>query len=349
MPRSTVSIPELTALAADRGLEVLLATASAVAHDLPIALVDNAGRLLAGSPVPDGALALPVHLHEAIVGHVRYDAAVPADVALLVCTSLELAIRGARHHASVERAANELEIGRDIQRSLLPRRFPEVAGWRFAADYEPAREVGGDLYDVFRIRGDRADVALLIADVTGKGVPAALLMADTKALLHAAADNADDPADALGRVNRILAVERRSSLFVTAALAAVDAETGDVRLASAGHEPPLVVRADGTLDAIVARGAILGAFAGATYEPGSCRLEAGEVVVLYTDGITDTRDAAGVFYGEARLRRVLGGLAGASADEVCRAVVDDVGTFRGEADLFDDLTLLVAQREPEYT
>ncbi len=316
-----------------------------MAHDLPIGLVDTEGRLLAGSPVPAGAHALPVHLHDTIVGHVEYDAAVPRDVVALVCTSLELAIRGARHHASEERAANELAIGRDIQRSLLPRHFPEVEGWRFAADYEPAREVGGDLYDVFRIRGDREDVALLIADVTGKGVPAALLMADTKALLHAAADNADDPADALGRVNRILAVERRSSLFVTAALAAIDTDTGDVRLASAGHEPPLVVRADGTLDAVLARGAILGAFAGATYEPASSRVGPGEVVVLYTDGITDTRDAAGVFYGEARLRGVLAGLTGASADDVRRVVVDDVRAFRGDADLFDDLTILVAERE----
>ena len=335
---------ELAALVGDQGVEVLLATASAVAQGRPIALVDTEGRLLAGASVPAGGHTMAVRLHEATIGHVAYDAEVPEDLAVLVCTSLELAIRRAQHHAS-ERAATELAIGRDIQRSLLPRRFPEVAGWRFAADYEPAREVGGDLYDVFRIRGDRADVALLIADVTGKGVPAALLMADTKALLHAAADNADDPADALGRVNRILAIERRSSLFVTAALAAVDADTGDIRLASAGHEPPLVIRADGTLDAIVARGAILGAFAGATYEPGSCRLEPGEVVVLYTDGITDTRDGAGVFYGEPRLRGVLGGLAGASAEEVCSAIVDDVRAFRGEADLFDDLTLLVAERE----
>lgn len=336
---------ELAALAADHGLEVLLTTASAVAGGRSIGLVDPEGSLLAGAPVPPGGLLLPVRLHESIVGHVVYDAGVPEDVAVLVCTSLELAIRGARHHASLERAANELDIGRDIQRSLLPRHFPEVEGWRFAADYEPAREVGGDLYDVFRLRGDRADVALLIADVTGKGVPAALLMADTKALLHAAADNADDPADALGRVNRILAVERRSSLFVTAALAAVDADTGDVRLASAGHEAPLVIRADGRLEAIEARGAILGAFAGAAYEPALCRVGPGEVVVLYTDGITDTRDAAGIFYGEARLRGVLAELAGASADEVRRAVVDDVRTFRGEADLFDDLTVLIAERE----
>ena len=336
---------ELTVLADDHGLEILFTTASAVARGLPIALVDGEGRLLAGAPVPGEGGALPVHVHGATIGHVVYDAGVPEDVAMLVCTSLELAIRGARDHASQERAASELAIGREIQRSLLPRRFPEVEGWRFAADYEPAREVGGDLYDVFRIRGDREDVALLIADVTGKGVPAALLMADTKALLHAAADNADNPADALGRVNRILTLERHSSLFVTAALAAVDTDTGDVRLASAGHEPPLVVRADGRLEAIEARGPILGAFTGVAYEPAVCHVDPGDVVVLYTDGITDTRDARGVFYGEPRLRGVLAGLSGASADEVRRAVVDDVRAFRGEADLFDDLTILVAERE----
>ena len=101
----------------------------------------------------------------------------------------------------------------------------------------------------------------------------------------------------------------------------------------------------GRLDAVLARGAILGAFAGATYEPASSRVGPGEVVVLYTDGITDTRDAAGVFYGEARLRGVLAGLTGASADDVRRAVVDDVRAFRGDADMFDDLTILVAERE----
>ncbi len=177
------------------------------------------------------------------------DPATPAGLAALVGASLEVAITGARDHATRAREAQELEIGRQIQRSLLPRRFPDVPGWRFAADYEPAREVGGDLYDVFRLRAGGDRVVLLIADVTGKGVPAALLMADTKALLHAAADNATGPADALARVNRILAIERRSARFVTAAMAEVDARSGEVRLAIAGHEPPLVIHADGLVEA----------------------------------------------------------------------------------------------------
>jgi sigma-B regulation protein RsbU (phosphoserine phosphatase) len=166
-----------------------------------------------------------------------------------------------------------------------------------------------------------------------------------KALLHAAADNADDPADALARVNRILAVERRTTLFVTAALAVVDPTSGDLRLASAGHEPPLLVKADGSVESLTASGPILGAFAGAPYEMEGCQVSPGECLVLYTDGITDTRNEGGAFYGEARLLGLLAGLGGASAGELRSAVLDDVRAFRGAADTFDDVTILVAQRE----
>ena len=236
---------ELEVLLADPTLGRLLELASAAAGGAPIALTDTEGRHLAGAPVSAEASALPVQVDGRTIGHVVCDPATPAGLAALVGASLEVAITGARDHATRAREAQELEIGRQIQRSLLPRRFPDVPGWRFAADYEPAREVGGDLYDVFRLRAGGDRVVLLIADVTGKGVPAALLMADTKALLHAAADNATGPADALARVNRILAIERRSARFVTAAMAEVDARSGEVRLAIAGHEPPLVIQADG--------------------------------------------------------------------------------------------------------
>ncbi|MEO6512520.1 MAG: PP2C family protein-serine/threonine phosphatase [Nocardioides sp.] len=327
---------ELASITEDPGLEALLAAASALAGGAVITVAE--------APARDGR-SRPLLLDERTVGHVHFDAAVPDELAALVCASLEMTLRGAQQHASRARAAQELAIGRDIQRSLLPRRFPEIEGWRFAADYEPAREVGGDLYDVFRVRGSGAEVALLIADVTGKGVPAALLMADTKALLHAAADNADDPADAMTRVNRILTLERRSSLFVTAALAEVDASTGVLRLASAGHEPPLLVGEGGKVEQIRAGGPILGAFAGAKYDLGDCRVAAGESVVLYTDGITDTRDEGGAFYGERRLLALLADLGGLEPDDLQAAVLDDVRSFRGEAEVFDDLTILVARRE----
>ena len=163
----------------------------------------------------------------------------------------------------------------------------------------------------------------------------------------AAADNADDPADALARVNRILCVERRSTLFVTAALAAIDANSGSISLANAGHEPPLAIRVDGRVEPLEASGPLLGAFAGASFQVEEHQVAPGETLVLYTDGITDTRDPTGAFYGEARLVALLQGLAGASADDVRRAVLADVRAFRGPADMYDDLTLLVAQRTPQ--
>jgi sigma-B regulation protein RsbU (phosphoserine phosphatase) len=338
---------ELEVLLADPTLGRLLDLACAVAGGAPIALTDTEGRLLAGGPLPAEASALPVQVDGHTIGHVVCDPATPVGLAALVGASLEVAITGARDHASRAREAHELEIGRQIQRSLLPRRFPDVPGWRFAADYEPAREVGGDLYDVFRLRAGGDRVVLLIADVTGKGVPAALLMADTKALLHAAADNATGPADALVRVNRILAFERRSARFVTAAMAEVDARSGEVRLAIAGHEPPLVIHADGLVEEMQGGGPILGAFAGAEHGQSRFRIRPGECIVLYTDGITDARNPDGAFYGEPRLREVLSGLAGATADDVRRAVVEDVRTFRAGADAYDDLTILVAEREAD--
>jgi serine phosphatase RsbU (regulator of sigma subunit) len=337
---------ELHALIADPTLERLLEMASAAAGGRAIAVTGPDGQLLAGGPLAAGGQRLPVRVDDEAIGHVVCDPATPPDVAALVRAALELAITGARDHATQTRTAHELTIGRQIQRSLLPGRFPEVPGWRFAADYEPAREVGGDLYDVFKLRGDRDDVVvLLIADVTGKGVPAALLMADTKALLHAAADNASGPADALTRVNRILALERRSSLFVTASLAQVDVSTGSVRIASAGHEAPMLVRTDGRIDTLDASGFILGMFGDAGYEESAGSIGPGDTALLYTDGVTEARNPAGAFYGEPRLRALLAGLAGATADDVRRVVVEDVAGFRAGADAHDDLTILVAERE----
>jgi len=274
------------------------------------------------------------------------DETVPPELLALVARALELALAGARDHADRARVGHELAIGRRIQLALLPRRFPAVDGWTFAADYEPAREVGGDLFDAFPLRGRADRFGLLIADVTGKGIPAALLMADVRALLHAATDNADGPADALGRVNAILVRERVTSLFVSAALLVVDSATGSVRYASAGHEPPLVTRCAGGIEGLVAPGPILGAFGDAVFEERAARLEPGDAVVLYTDGVTEARDERRRFYGEERLLECLESACGRPAGEIVRAITDGVRAFRGGADPFDDLTLLVVERRP---
>ena len=243
-----------------------------------------------------------------------------------------------------QRLEHELAIGRQIQLSLMPRSFPELAGWEFAAAYEAAREVGGDFYDVFRLRDRAGEVGLVVADVTGKGIASALLMADARALVHAAADTSPDPAETLGRVNRILVAERAVSLFITVFHATLDGTTGILRYASAGHDPTLIVRASGALEIADAPGALIGMLPDAGLEWRETRLEPGDAVIAYTDGITEARDPAGGFYGEDRLNDLAAALAGRPAAEIVGAIVDDVRRFRGAAEPSDDLTLLVARR-----
>ena len=323
----------------------LLAMASAAADGEAVALVDPDGRLLAGrSPGVDAPNVRPViHEGQAIARIVGTNAVRP-EVLDLVGRSLELLMADAEQHTSMARVTQELAIGRRIQQSLLPRRFPSIAGWDLASAYEPALEVGGDLYDAFPLRAQPGLLALLVADVTGKGIPAALLMADVRALLHAATDNASSPAEALTRVNRILVNERATALMVTAVLLVVDTVTGAVRFSGAGHEPPLVARAAGGIEPFEACGVILGLSGRSEFFDQDARLLPGDALVLYTDGITDARDRDRRFYGAERFLSVVRSACGLRAGDMVQMITDDVHAFRGDADPFDDLTLLVAER-----
>jgi serine phosphatase RsbU (regulator of sigma subunit) len=229
----------------------------------------------------------------------------------------------------------------------MPRRFPEIPGWEVAAAYEPAREVGGDFYDVFRLRDSAAEVGLVVADVTGKGIPAAILMADSRALIHAAADHGGGPVQTLSRVNRILVAERSSGLFVTAAHAVLETATGRLILARAGHDPLLVLRASGVLETLEPPGRMIGLVADLELEPVEIVLEPGDAFIAYTDGVTEARSIDGGFYGEDRLGALLGSLAGASAATIVDTIVADVAAFRSGADPSDDLTLLVLRHDPD--
>ena len=275
----------------------------------------------------------------------------PADRRLLasVASQSALAIERATLLAqTVARRAldEELAIGRRIQVSLMPRRFPTIDGWEIASAYEPAREVGGDFYDVFRLR-DRADrIGLVVADVTGKGIPAAILMADSRGLIHAAADHSDDPATTLARVNRILVEERASGLFVTVAHATLDPATGRLILARAGHDPLHILRADGRIEILEPAGRLIGMVGELGLTQIERVLEPGDAFIGHTDGVTEARDTSGAFYGEERYRRLLGSLAGAAAAGIVDAVTADVAAFRGRAEPSDDLTLLVVRRLP---
>jgi phosphoserine phosphatase RsbU/P len=181
--------------------------------------------------------------------------------------------------------------------------------------------------------------------VTGKGISAALLMAFVRPVLRSALDRTGEPAEALERTNWILASERRTGLFVTVLCGVLDLETGELALASAGHEPPLLVRADGSKPTwIECSGPLLGAFERLDVEEVRLDLGPRDRLLMFTDGVTDATSPVGERFGEARLLDAVAGGPGGTPDDLVAAITSAVGAFRGSAEPADDLALLVVGR-----
>jgi sigma-B regulation protein RsbU (phosphoserine phosphatase) len=248
-------------------------------------------------------------------------------------------------HADLE---VELAHGRQQQRRIVSLVAPQVPGYQLASHYEAAREVGGDFFELFPVRGKRERLGVVIADVTGKGIAAALLMAFSRPLIHGAMDLARGPADALDRVNRILVEERRSTLFITAIAAIVDLASGRVRVANAGHEAPLLLPADGSgIREVEGGGVLLGAFAGLGLQETTLRLSPGDVLVLYTDGVTDAIGADGQRFGDDRLLATLDTVRGGSAQDVVDGLRGALDRFCASVEQADDVTIVAVGRRRE--
>ena len=279
-----------------------------------------------------------------------------ASVAALRAEIERLETAVAAERRTLER---ELAIARRIQLSLMPSVAPIRPGWEFATGYRAARSIGGDFYDLYGLGPEPdapdAPVGLAIADVTGKGVTAALLMAFSRAVLRSAAYNADGPLDALRRTNGVLATDIQAGLFLTALVGRLDPASGRLRYASAGHEPPVLVRA-GSSSAEPAGGSMVGLFPTMDADPEAAEhtidLEAGDVLVWYTDGVTDARDAAGDRFGEMRLHATLERWTRGTpptrlaAEGVVAAIFDAVDAFVAGEPQADDVTILVIRRSP---
>lgn len=246
-----------------------------------------------------------------------------------------------------QRMEEELAIGRRIQLSLLPRGCPQVPGYEFAAGYRAAREVGGDLYDFIVQPDNPSRVHIVIADVTGKGVPAALFMAVSKTLMHNYAIDGHSPSEALRRANQFIREDETSPLFLSAFYGLLDTDIHCLTYANAGHNPPIwLQQSTGDLEFLRARGIVLGAFDAYIPEEKLCYLQPGDYVVFFTDGITEARNPAGDFLDDEGLEAVIASRNWSSAEELLTAILMAVDEFADGAPQADDYTVVVMRRKP---
>ncbi len=259
------------------------------------------------------------------------------DSVLLEILNRELAEARARrtHDATVQREAEEAQL---IQRTLLPTRFPDIPGLRIAAGWRPASGVGGDCFDVLGF--DDGRVGLAVADVAGKGLPAALLMSNLQAAVRAFAQDEAPPRVVCDKVNRLLCRNMVSGRFVTFCYLRIDAGARRLTFANAGHNPPVLLRQDGCVVRLTPTGVVLGVFADTTYGETDVDVAPGDRLVVYTDGITEAMNAQGDEYGEERLIAAVRAHAGGDAGALQSALFEDVTRFCG-GQLQDDATLIV--------
>ncbi len=326
---------------------------------LAVDVADDARYARAESMVALGlrsAIAVPMLFADEVCGVIEVDSTTPgrrlgqADLALLsgVATQVGLALAFARQHDRLlrdELMERDLALARRIQRQFLPARLPALPPYRFAAEYRPAAGVGGDLYDVLALGEGR--LAIVVGDACGKGVSAALYAAKVLSdLRHAAvAARGAGPSKILRRLNRELCAGNEESLFVTLGLAVLDAATGRVEIATAGHPPPILRAARGEARLVGGPGAgPLGLHGDFAVESREHALAPGEHLVLYTDGVTEALDPAGALFGSERLLEAVG-RAAPEPVSIVQAIGEAVARFRGVAPQSDDVTIVCFGRE----
>ena len=241
--------------------------------------------------------------------------------------------------------AAELAISRVQQRSLVSLKPPDVPGYDLASYYEPAREIGGDFFELFLLRRRGRPLGITIADVTGKGIAAALLMAFARPVIHTALQAASGPADALRRTNRILVDELHTALFITALVGRLEVRTGRLSIANAGHEPPLLVRADGgPIVAVEGGGRMLGMSSPLDLVEIEIELQPGDRLLLYTDGVTDAMTSTGERFGKDRMLTTIEAARGGSAHDIVGALSSAVSGFCEGVVPADDVTIVAVGR-----
>ena len=238
----------------------------------------------------------------------------------------------------------EIEIAGHIQQSVLPVSFPSIEGYGIHALVSPARTVAGDFYDVMRLESGR--VGLLVADVCGKGIPAAMVMMSCRTLIRGAAIGLLDPGRVLSEVNELMCENNPMRMFVTVFFGVFDLVDGSLTFANAGHPAPLLVRPDDVRELSLPVRLPLGLRSGQEYCSSSLDLAPGETVFAFSDGVTDTSDRLGEEFGDSRLLRVLAGSSGLDAESCIRRVLESLRDFSEGRAQPDDVTCLALHRRP---
>ncbi|MYC14699.1 MAG: SpoIIE family protein phosphatase [Gemmatimonadetes bacterium] len=234
---------------------------------------------------------------------------------------------------------NELRVAHDMQQSILPKTFPDKPGYQLFGSMEPARQVGGDFFDIINLENDR--IGLAIADVSDKGVPAALFMMSSRTLMKGAAIGKSNPTDVLTEVNHLLQEDNDAAMFVTVFYAEYNPADGSLSYANGGHNPPVIVHADGSSTVLPqTNGIALGILPDIEYEQNSVTLSPGDTLVLYTDGITEAMNAQNEEFEMERLLTVLSGASSQDVREMNQAIFQAVQAFAGDMPQFDDMTCM---------
>ncbi len=357
-----------------RGVGIVGAIVASATGEIVNEVQDDPRRVAASSAL-QALVGAPMKVGERVIGLIVLGSSGPqtyaaADLKLLTTLALqsataienarlfERAIHAARERERLLALQKETELARAklegemalaarIQAELFPAQLPVPTGYELAARSRPARRCGGDYYDALPLTNAAGEDALLlcVADVAGKGLPAALLMSNTHATLRALLGRVDRLPLLAGHASDLLFAATPPEKYVTAALLELRPATGAVRFVGAGHLDNVILRADGTVVPLASTGAPLGLLPpGLAYEETTDTLREGDAIVLYSDGVTDAQDAIGGEFGEERLHEILRASAGQPAPVLLDRVFEAIEAFVGGTPQFDDMTMLVARR-----
>jgi serine phosphatase RsbU (regulator of sigma subunit)/predicted ester cyclase len=316
-------------------IEKQLAEGDEVVTTFAISSIHDRGEWMGLVPTGKEFKASHILIHRIVGGKITDEWSQGSGLAELTQQRLE------QERIERERIEQELQVARRIQQASLPEEVPQLEGWQISPYYQPAREVGGDFYDFFELPEGR--LGLVVGDATGKGVPAALVMASARSMLRAVAQGTDySPGGVLGRVNDALATDIPPNMFITCFYAILDPESGRLLYANAGHDLPYVWQS-GEAEELRARGMPLGLMPGMSYEQKEIVLEGGDSALFYSDGLVEAHNPQRDMFGFLRLRALVRDHG--KQESLEEALLEQLYSFVGEDwEQEDDITLLTLRR-----